>query len=245
MSAVPPGLSSSYKAYLAQYDLAFQISPIILQGGIATGVQGGLLPITTLTGGSTNDLDQAFARYLPLPGSTLISNAVGMYPFANQAVAANAIIVQPLTISLVMIAPVNQPGGYLSKFHAFSALQSSLAQHNSSGGMYIVATPAFMYNNLIMTAMTDITESEGKQQQIEWQLDFIQPILTLAGAQAALNSLMNRVAGGGSFTAPPAWSGNQNASAANLPGVIGALATFGASLPSTGTGTSSAVGILA
>ena len=32
------------------YQLAFQVSPIILQGGIAAGTPGGMLPIIGLTG---------------------------------------------------------------------------------------------------------------------------------------------------------------------------------------------------
>lgn len=220
-----PSLSDG--AARAQYDLAFQTAPIILQGGIAANVQGGLLPINALTGNTAGD--QAFAKYLPLPGSTLISNAVGMYPFANQQVAANALIQQPLTLSLSMIAPVNQPGGYLTKLQAFTALQNSLQQHNASGGTYIVATPAFVYKDLVMTAMTDITAEGGTlQKQVEWQLDFVKPILTLQGAAAAEASLIAKITAGGQFTKPPAWSGNQSASPASLTGVTAALATFGA-----------------
>jgi hypothetical protein len=237
-----PALTSVLGAR-AHYDLAFQISPIILQGGIAASAQGQMLPITHYTGGAPAANDPPFALYLPLPGSTLLSQSVGMYPFANQAIAANATIQQPLTLSMVMIAPVNRVGGYLSKFHTFSALQRSLAQHNASGGTYIVATPAFMYTDLLLTAMTDITpeiaaEEGNKQVQIQYQLDFIQPIVTLAGAAAAQNALMQKISNGSKITGPPSWSGNSASSPANTPGVTGALgnlaealATFGESLP--------------
>lgn len=242
MSALPPPLLSSTGAR-AQYDRAFQISPIILQGGIAASAQGGLLPIIHYTGGAPADSSEAFAIYLPMPGSTLISQAVGMYPFANQAIAANATIQQPLTLSMVMIAPVSQAGGYLSKFHTFSALQRALAQHNASGGTYIVATPAFMYTDLLLTAMTDITpeisaDEPSKQVQIQYQLDFIQPIVTLAGAAAAQSALTQKITNGSKITGTPKWSGNQASSPANLTGVTGALgnvstalSTFGETLP--------------
>ncbi len=224
MAAVPPSLVAN--SYRAQYNLAFQVSPIILQGGIVASAQGGVAPLSALTnvGGET------FAEYLPIPGSTLISNAVGMYPFANQIVAANAIIQQPLTISLKMIAPVNQAGGYLSKLHAFTALQQTLENHNAASGTYIVATPAFIYRNLIMTGMTDITDEQMAQKQIEWQIDFLKPLITLAGAAAAQNSLISKLSSGGKINGPPAWTGNQNASAANLSGVTAALAAFGGAL---------------
>lgn len=212
--------------YRSQYDLAFQISPIILKGGIASNVQGGLLPITSLTG-RADQPSKVFARYVPLPGSTLISQSVGMYPFANQAIAANATIQQPLTISLAMIAPVNQPGGYLSKLQAFSALQAALAKHNAAGGTYIVATPAFVYMDVLLTAMTDISpeiEEEGsKQLQIQYQLDFIQPIVTQAEAAAAQSALMQKITNGSQITGTPSWSGNQASSPANQPGLTGAL----------------------
>lgn len=222
--SVDVGSGASADAYYrGQYDLAFQVSPIILQNGIADAVQGSLMPITMLTGGSPQTIDEAFATFLPMPGGTLISQSVGMYPFANQAVAANATIQQPLTLSMVMIAPVNQRGGYLTKLQTFSALQRSLALHNSAGGMYIVATPAYIYQNMLMLTMTDITPDDVKQKQIEWQLDFVQPILTVEGAAAAQSSLMQKITQGGKILAPLSWSGNLSSSPANLPGNVGAL----------------------
>lgn len=216
-------------SYLSQYELAFQTSPIILVNGIVKNTQGGLAPITDYTGGAPSSPEQRFATYLPLPGSTLISNAVGMYPFANQQIAANAMIEQPLTLSMRMIAPVNQAGGYLSKLSTFSALQNSLTQHNATGGTYIIATPAFVFNYLVMTNMADIT-GEGNQQQIEWQMDFVQPILTLAGAAAAESNFISKVSGGGKFTGPPGWSGNPAALNGTLNGVPAALQNFGGNL---------------
>jgi hypothetical protein len=220
----------------AQYDLAFQVSPIILQGGIAASAQGGSLPIIALYGqlglftSGTTDPNAFFARYLPLPGSTLLSFTVGMYPFANQQVASNAIIQQPLTLSLLMIAPVNQPGGYLSKLATFTALQNSLRNHNISGGTYSVATPAFVFNSLLLTGMTDVTHGESNQQQIEWQLDFVQPLLTLDSAAAAQANLMQKVTSGAQIIGTPSWSGNTQALVPQVSnGLAGVLAQFGGS----------------
>ena len=212
--------SPQNNAGLSQYELSYQISPIMLFGGEISDTQGGGIPITDLTGGTPDTVDQAFAIYLPLPGSTLISQSVAMYPFANQAVAANATIQQPLTLSMVMIAPTNQPGGYSSKLPIFTSLQSALSQHNSSGGYYSVATPAFIYDNLLMTAMTDITGEDYRQKQIQWQLDFIQPLLTQQDAQAAKNALMQKISGGTQVQAVNgaiSWSGQSLVSPANLP----------------------------
>jgi len=239
IGALSNSLTSTANAPRAQYDLAFQVSPIILQGGIVKGAQGALLPITFLTSATPPaSLDDAFAHYLPMPGSTLISQSVATYPFANQAIAANATIQQPLTISLMMIAPINQPGGYLTKLSMFSNLQKQLALHNSSGGTYIVATPAFIYNYMLLTSVTDATPEvsaeDGKQVQIQYQFDFIQPVLTAEGAQAALNGLTQRLTNGNQIAQPIGWSGNPSSSPADQPGVAGALANVTAAVSAFG-----------
>lgn len=197
------------------YDIAFQVSPIILTGGSVANTNGSALPIIALMGQAaafaqgalTNgfSLDDFYARFVPMPGSTVISNAIGTYPFANQDVAANAIIRQPLNISLQMIAPVKSGGGYLTKLAIFTALQQSLASHNAAGGTYSIATPSYVYTNCIMVAMTDITSGETRQQQIMWQLDFVQPLITQQQAQASQNGLMSKIAGG--QPAGSSWSG--------------------------------------
>src|SRR5579859_6827529 len=95
---------------LAAYKLSFQLSPIIFVGGIAQNIPFQMLPIIAITealnftigllsGGDPIDLDNFFANYQPMPGSTLIDNQYGQYPFANQSVAANALITNPLRIS--------------------------------------------------------------------------------------------------------------------------------------------------
>jgi len=200
-------------AFRSTYDLAFQISPIILVGGIASNTLGGMLPIIALTGqlasaaqgalssGSLN-LDDFFARFVPVPGSTLVNQQVATYPFANQAVAANSTIQQPLNISLRMIAPVKDTAGYLTKLAIWTALQNSLVAHNAAGGTYTIATAASIYPNCLMTQMTDATGGGTKQQQIEYQLDFIQPLITQQQATSAYNSLMSRLSSGAQVSAP-------------------------------------------
>jgi len=230
----PTDIAGSYRA---QYNLAFQISPIILQGGIAPN--NGLLPIIYLYNQqglfSTNaDPNAFFAQYLPLPGSTLISNTIGTYPFANQQVAANAIIQQPLTLSMLMIAPVNQAGGYLQKLATFTALQGSLNAHCIAGGTFSIATPAFIYNNIIMTGMTDITHGGSNQQQIQWQLDFVKPLVTIQDAAAAQNSFISKVTNGGQVT-NPGWSGLPYGASPVLNGLSGAITQFGGTLPGSGS----------
>lgn len=228
-------------AFRSAYDLAFQISPIILVGGIAQSTPGGLLPFVALTGqlagfvqGAASNglsLDDFFARFIPIPGGTLISNGIGTYPFANQQVAANAVVQQPLNISLEMIVPVKTAGGYLTKLAILTSLQSSLNAHNNSGGLYHVATPARIYTNCLMTAMTDITSGETKQQQVRFQLDFIQPLVTQAQAASAQNALMSNMSGGkvqvnSLWSSLTTASGNGSPTASGIGGMAGAVNTF-------------------
>jgi hypothetical protein len=215
-------MSLGYSAF----KLSFQISPIILTGGLAQSITGGMLPIISITealnfvdgllsGASDLDnLDNFFAQFVPVTGGSLIDNQVGEYPFANQAVAANAIIAQPLKISMRMICPVREAFGYAAKLATIEALQAALAQHNSMGGTYTVATPSFLFTNCIMTGMRDASNGDSAQAQNAWQLDFVQPLLTLQAAQQAQNSLMSQISSGAAINGQPAWSG--------LPPTVGA-----------------------
>jgi hypothetical protein len=190
------------------YDISFQISPIILVGGIAANTLGGMLPIIALGGQALSALqgaattgvntDAFFARYVPIPGSTLVNQQIATYPFANQATAANSTIQQPLTVSLRMIAPVKDTAGYLTKLAIWTSLQNSLVAHNAAGGLYTIATPWYIYTNCLLQSITDTTGGEGRQQQIMAQLDFVQPLVTQTQATATYNSLMSKLSSGAS-----------------------------------------------
>jgi hypothetical protein len=213
----------------AAYDLAFQVSPIILVGGSYANSLGGGMPILGVLGQLpalgqgliTNGLsaDDFFARYLVEPGGTLINFTIGKYPFANQQVAANAVIQQPKNVSLRMICPVKDQAGYLTKLAIMTSLQTSLEQHVNAGGTFNVATPAFLYTNGILIGMTDITSGTTNQKQIEYQLDFEFPLISQNQAQAALNTLMGKVDSGQPLTSPT-WSG-QFGSQGIIPGGTG------------------------
>jgi hypothetical protein len=195
----PPGLLA--------FKLSFELSPIILTGGAASFIPGGMLPIIALTeaadfvtgllsGNVNDDLDSYFAHFYPMPGGKLANNSIGEYPFANQQVAANAIIANPLNISMRMVCPAKGDGGYALKLATMVALQAVIANHTNSGGTFTVATPSYYYTDLILTGLTDVTSSGAKQPQSEWQWDFTQPLLTQAAADAAMNSMMNKLSQG-------------------------------------------------
>lgn len=223
------------------YDLAYQGSPIIFAGGSFASALGGMAPVFTVLGGLVNDVVGTdllpTVKFVPVPGATVISNAVGAYPFANKYVAGNAVIRNPKNVSLLMIAPVNSVGGYLLKQATFMALQSTFEAHTAAGGTYHVLTPAYPYFDCIMTGMTDVTSGEGYQQQIQWQIDFVQPLVTQPQAQSAFNGMLSMISGGQQLTTSN-WS--QAASVAGAP-VQGMSALTGITPPSSQFASASAL----
>jgi hypothetical protein len=160
-----------------------------------------------LSGSANAQADGFFANYKPMAGAGIINNQVGMYPFANQNVAANAIIAQPLNISMLMYNPAGgQTGGYPLKLVTMVSLQNALAQHNNSGGTYSILTPSYIYTNCLMTGMHSADAGESLQVQYMWQLDFIQPLVTVQSAQTALNGLMQKLTDGTTLSGTPSWS---------------------------------------
>lgn len=199
------------------FKLAFQITPILLVGGIAAGVPGNTLPIITLTEGASviagiltgsfpATLDDYFAQFTVIPAGDLIAQEIGHYPFANQQVAANAVITEPLSVQVRMDCPAKQGGDYVSKFGVLTALQAALSAHNSSGGLYTVLTPAFAYVNCLMKSLKDISGAGSTQVQYQWLFDFEQPLVTVQAAQQAYSNLLNSIASGGQQSSTPSWS---------------------------------------
>ena len=182
---------------------AFEIAPIWLVGGLADYV-GGYTPITLLTEmmdipGIENG--EFFAHYKPLPGGTLAKWQVAEYPFANFATAANAVVQQPLEISMLMVCPAQTGGGYLIKQAILTALQFGIQKHITTGGTFTVLTPAFTYANCLLTGIRDITPAGDKQVQYMFQWDFVQPLITTSQSQSVLGGLMNKVLNGLQTTA--------------------------------------------
>lgn len=205
----------------ATYQLAYEISPIILTNGVAQLIPGQMLPIVAITeaasfagnlleGNGAPNLNEFTSHFRPLPGTTLIENEIGDYPFANQTVAANAIIAKPLRISMLMNSPANQGGGYVSKLITFSALKATLDQHNQSGGTYTILTPSYIYTNCILTNMVDVSRPDSQQPQNAWQFEFVKPLLTANEATSVLNTLMDKMQAQLPVQFPsgaPTWSG--------------------------------------
>lgn len=190
---------------ILDFRLTYEISPIFLTGGIAGNIGGGYLPIVQLTqglsfssllGGLTLSTDQYYAHFKPLPGKRLTSQAIGTYPFANQATAANAVIQLPLNISMLMVCPAGNSVSYTEKQAVMSGLKQTIDAHNLAGGLYIVNTPSFVYSNCILKDIVDMSSGESEQVEYLWQWNFEMPLTTMAQAQAAQNNLMSKLSNG-------------------------------------------------
>lgn len=215
------------------FQLGYELSPIILCDGIAASIPGGMLPIIAITqaanfnlailnGSSPIDPNQFFAHFKTIPGTTLIKNEIGQYPFANQTVAANAMIAQPINVSVIMDTPANQSGAYVSKLVTFSALKAALDLHTSLGGTYNIATPAFIFTNCVLLSLRDVSDGQSKQVQTRWQWDFERPLITVAQATAAQSALMSKLSAQVPVTGT-AWSSIQNSLGIPLSGASAVL----------------------
>ncbi|VTN19583.1 Uncharacterised protein [Klebsiella pneumoniae] len=140
----------------------------------------------------------------------MVDYEIARYPFANQVVAANALLAQPLRVSLVMEAPVNENTGAMTKLVAMSALQSVLQAHSNLGGTFIVATPSVIYSNCILRVVRDITSGNDPLPQRSWIWDFEQPLITDNGAEQAVNNFLNKI-GAGDMVTDPSWTNTANA----------------------------------
>ena len=111
--------------------------------------------------------------------------------------AANAVVAQPLVVSMLMRVPCRLAGDYAIKTSIMTALQNTLASHTQSGGLFNVATPSFFYPNVLLTRLHDVSGGDSKQAQIEYQWDFVKPLVTLDDALGAENAMMSNLSSGG------------------------------------------------
>lgn len=247
-------MSSAQTAGRFAFQLSFELSPIILQGGLAGslggGVPGGYIPLVALlegidllTGlladGSVPDPDNFFAHFRPVAGASMFRQSIGKYPFANQTVAGNATITRPRNLSMLMVCPAKPPGGYLARFATLSALKATMALHCSQGGTFVVATPSYIEPTAILIDITDASSGESKQPQETWRWDFEIPLITLNQATQAQNGLMSKVTNGlpttGALSGPDAVPGDVLSGASPATSSVSSN-LVGTSIAPTGTG---------
>lgn len=186
----------------SDYEYSYQTNPVILEQGIAkTGAMSISLLLQTFnypygaTGLASPDSFE-FARFRPLPGHTLMQNDVATYPVANQSVAANAVITNPLSISMEMIVPASAAITVSRKLAIMTSLKQALNNHTAQGGWYNVCTPSFIYTGCLLTSLVDASEDGfGSQPQVRWVWNFIQPLISTPSlsSDVALSPSLNTI----------------------------------------------------
>lgn len=194
------------------FKLSFQVSPIWLTGGLVAGPIDTMLPIIAITDYdlyqqalsfqqnqnvqvAPTSLDEAYGAFTVLPGGNLVNQTPATYPFANQVVAANATIFEPLAVSLIWDTPMRK-AGWSTRYSKMTNLQSILTQHNNLGGLYTVVTPAFIYQNMILNSLTDASRGTNPIPQNAWRWDFSKPMIRLSDLANAQSALMSKLTNG-------------------------------------------------
>lgn len=187
------------------FKLAFEISPILLCGGIAKNIPGGVLPIAAITEGlsivngllqgADRPIDSFSTAFFPASGTTLVVQDVGHFSFLDQATAANAVVQKPNRIVMQMLRPADtKSGGYVGKGLTFTALKVALDKHNQAGGTYTIMTPAFIFTDCLMHTMTDVSgfSEQNKQVQHSWSLEFEKPLLYISQLESVQANLFSK-----------------------------------------------------
>jgi hypothetical protein len=182
---------------LAQFQLQNEISPIILMGGIAASSPGGVMKISDLIENGLDigyTYDDYFAHFKPVAGGTLANWGIAEYPFASLVMAANAVIQEANAVSMLMFCPAQTDSGrnFLARSQIITNLQNQIQTHINLGGTFTVVTPAYTYSNCLLRLIRDVSPPSDKQVQYLWQWDFYQPLITTAGAAAALGVFNNK-----------------------------------------------------
>lgn len=213
------------------FSLAFEISPIILNGGIAKDIPGNSLPIAVFTEGLSivNGLlsggdNNPSTRFYPMAGTTLVQQDIGNYNFFNQVTAANAVIIKPNRIIMQMITPANTTNNkYTQKALTFAALKVALDSHNQAGGSYTILTETHIYTGCVMRSFVQSSNlsAENKQSQYSFLLEFEQPVLTTTELGQTLNNILAKFSSGTNAGGTIAWSGLRNAVGNGISNIFG------------------------
>ena len=199
-----------------EFEFKHELCPILFKNGIASQLEDKLMPIIQITqqeGYPTSSIagkllkavapgmpptsSMYFAHFKLVPGSTLMLNSIGQYPFANAATAANAIIQQPVNVSLMMYCPANADYPTSYREGIIASLVAAMNSHVQQGGMFVVYTPMFIYDNCVLVGIRDASEGENSAMQNALIFDFMRPqIMTNEEAEGARNRLMDKLAKG-------------------------------------------------
>ena len=189
-------LASDNEQARRRFRYTYEYMPIILKNGIASGKTNDMMTILDLTteNGYPQDKHNYFGYFNYVSGGTYMQNTVALYPFANQYTAANAIIRQPITASLLMTCPARSTMPMDIRQGIFTSLMASIDKHISLGGMFVVYTPMSILDNCLLVSVRDASSGDNAQLQNAIIWDFQQPqILEEEDARQATNATMRKI----------------------------------------------------
>ena len=182
-------------------ETVYELSPILLKNGIASEREEKLMLIGELTQSlpplPLTENNGFFAHWKTIGGGSLMQNSVAQYPLANQATAGNAIVQQPVNISMLMYCPATSLYNFALRRTFISGILSSLDLHVRLGGLFVVYTPFFTYDNCVLTGIRDASEGSVTELQNAMIFDFMRPmIMDEQEAQTAQNAFMSKITDG-------------------------------------------------
>lgn len=158
-----------------------------------------------IPGSITINLDNAFAIFQPMPGGSLVEQQIAEYPFANLNVAANAVVRNPISVSLIMMTPQKTQQSWALKLATMTALKNTLDTHNNLGGTYTVFTPSYTYTNMLMKGLIDVSTAQSPLPQNTWRWDFTRPLVSMTDIEGAEGNLISKITNG--VPVDPNWTG--------------------------------------
>lgn len=182
-----------------KFRMQYEYAPILLKYGIADGFSEKVMSILQLTqqGGYPVSDSGYFGYFAFVNGGTYMQNTVAQYPFANQYVAANAIVRQPNNVSLLMNCPATASMPIDRRQSIFQSLIASLDRHVAMGGLFVVYTPMGILDNCVLLATRDASNGENAILQNGIIFDFQQPlIMTIDDANKASNTTAGKIDAG-------------------------------------------------
>lgn len=191
-------LKDYYQNALEGFRRNYEIAPIWLVGGIAQNQPNKKMSILKLTEGNENivyaDPNDYFAHFKVMSGGSLQDWGLAEYPFASMAMAANAVLQNPLKVSLIMYCPAQtNQNTYTAKSATITSLKYALDNHITNGGYFEVQTPAFTYSNCLLVSLRDITVQGDKQVQSMYQWDFSAPLILPSQTENVMNNLYQKL----------------------------------------------------
>ena len=199
---------------ISTFQQTFELAPIIFNQGFAANYPGAALTIVEMietAGIGGLEYGDYFAHFKVMPGGTLIDYQFAEYPFASLEVAANAVVQQPLKVSMLMICPAQTTttNNYNTKLNTLTLLADRIQSHIQAGGYFTVMTPGYVYSDVLLKTIRDVTPAGDKQVQAIWQWDFEQPLIAVEDANTNVSATLQGFVTG-KTTDPTNW-GNAGA----------------------------------